>query len=278
MAKILEYISLNYTWFLVGAIIIVLAIIGHYAEKSNFGQEKSDTSTEDKNKNKNKKIDLDKTTLNELISKEDNIDDNENINAQEIFNENSLEDIPSMDEKDNSDISFQNTENNSNESISNETVSNDLNELNDNLFDQTIEPNDKINTEILEVDSNDVQLGEPISNEVNLTEDNVNANEILNSVSNETPIENINNEITNTSQDDSTKNMDLIEEQFENFDKQFETIIPKKDLGEEFIDNVDDISLDQTQTINTEDIPDLDDVDLPEIRDVNISDNDIWKF
>ena len=38
MAKILEYIMLNYTWFLGGAILILLAIIGSYADKTNFGQ------------------------------------------------------------------------------------------------------------------------------------------------------------------------------------------------------------------------------------------------
>lgn len=40
MAEILEYITANYTWFLGGAIIILLAIIGSYADKTNFGQGK----------------------------------------------------------------------------------------------------------------------------------------------------------------------------------------------------------------------------------------------
>ncbi len=38
MAKVLEYIMSNYIWFLGGAIIILLAIIGSYADKTNFGQ------------------------------------------------------------------------------------------------------------------------------------------------------------------------------------------------------------------------------------------------
>lgn len=41
MKTFLEYIMLNYTWFLGGAIIILLAIIGSYADKTNFGQGKS---------------------------------------------------------------------------------------------------------------------------------------------------------------------------------------------------------------------------------------------
>ena len=41
MKTFLEYISLNYTWFLGGAIIILLAIIGSYADKTNFGEGKT---------------------------------------------------------------------------------------------------------------------------------------------------------------------------------------------------------------------------------------------
>lgn len=40
MEQILEYIVLNYTWFLGVAIVILLAIIGYYAEKTNFAQGK----------------------------------------------------------------------------------------------------------------------------------------------------------------------------------------------------------------------------------------------
>lgn len=47
MKAILEYIMLNYTWLLGGAIIILLAIIGSYADKTNFGQGKP---KEDENK------------------------------------------------------------------------------------------------------------------------------------------------------------------------------------------------------------------------------------
>lgn len=37
MDKIIEYISVNYTWILAGIILILLAIIGRYAEATNFG-------------------------------------------------------------------------------------------------------------------------------------------------------------------------------------------------------------------------------------------------
>ena len=40
MNEIIEYILANYTWIIGGAIIIFLAIIGFYADKTNFGQGK----------------------------------------------------------------------------------------------------------------------------------------------------------------------------------------------------------------------------------------------
>ena len=38
MTQVLEYIKQNYTLFLFVAIIILLAVIGYYADKTNFGQ------------------------------------------------------------------------------------------------------------------------------------------------------------------------------------------------------------------------------------------------
>ena len=50
MINILEYINENYTLFLGGAIIILLAIIGSYADKTNFGQGKTKENNNDNNK------------------------------------------------------------------------------------------------------------------------------------------------------------------------------------------------------------------------------------
>ena len=47
MNTILEYIVSNYTWILCGIIIILLAIIGSYADKTNFGQGKQNKSSEE---------------------------------------------------------------------------------------------------------------------------------------------------------------------------------------------------------------------------------------
>ena len=59
MESILEYIMLNYTWFLGGSIVIILAIIGSYADKTNFGQgnKKEELNTRE-NSNFNEQVTL----------------------------------------------------------------------------------------------------------------------------------------------------------------------------------------------------------------------------
>ena len=50
MTQMLEYIMQNYALFLGGAILILLAIIGYYADKTNFGQGKNVQNKEDSEK------------------------------------------------------------------------------------------------------------------------------------------------------------------------------------------------------------------------------------
>jgi len=49
MAEIIEYVTQNYIWFLGGMIVILLAIIGSYADKTNFGQKKIKSKKEKTN-------------------------------------------------------------------------------------------------------------------------------------------------------------------------------------------------------------------------------------
>ena len=64
METFLEYIQANYTWFILGLIIILLAIIGSYADKTNFGQGKQDDDTEDDFKDLN----IENKRINDLVS------------------------------------------------------------------------------------------------------------------------------------------------------------------------------------------------------------------
>ncbi len=63
MKTFLEYIMLNYTWFLGGAIIILLAIIGSYADKTNFGQGK----TKEDDSEKLRELQLEKLKLQQQL-------------------------------------------------------------------------------------------------------------------------------------------------------------------------------------------------------------------
>lgn len=64
MNQILEYIVTHYAWFLGGAILVLLAIIGYYADKTNFGQGKNIGSEKDKSK------DITNMRLSEAIGEE----------------------------------------------------------------------------------------------------------------------------------------------------------------------------------------------------------------
>ena len=52
MQSIMEYILANYAWILFFSIIILLAIIGYYADKTNFGQGKVNQNIDNVNRYK----------------------------------------------------------------------------------------------------------------------------------------------------------------------------------------------------------------------------------
>lgn len=105
MTEILEYISLNYTWFLIGAIIILLAIIGSYADKTNFGQGKDKLNLDDTpNKDLEESLDL----LDNVV------DNNLNLNAQN--------EVKSNDENKESEVQGSNINNNTNNDINNNNI------------------------------------------------------------------------------------------------------------------------------------------------------------
>lgn len=73
--------------------------------------------------------------------------------------------------------------------------------------------------------------------------------------------------------------LDESEEIFENFEKEFNELLPKKEIiDDDLLEEINSLSLDKTQKINISDIPDVDDVDLPEIKTLSKEQEDIWKF
>lgn len=303
MTEIIEYITSNYTWFLGGAIIIVLAIIGYYADKTNFGQGKSKLKNEQDNK-KQDKFELDKIANDNLKEIEDE-DNQEIINAKEIFEENSLEDIPNDEYSNSEDLNkeYYNIFDENNKII-NENEEDEYNFNPDNVFIPDDSNSNQSEDLLFSPELNDLEINNfngDIQNQNNNILDNIsNVNQESQLYNNELTDTLINNDEEKTNQelnlDLLTSNKDnelkipinieenktddqMIQANFEKFDEQFNTIIPKKEIvNSELLEDIDELSLDKSKKFTIDDIPDLDDVDLPEIRETKISENDIWKF
>ena len=69
MIQILEYIAQNYTLFLSVLVLILLAIIGYYADKTNFGQGKN----QEKEPKETKENIEEQKTLNDAIKSNDSL-------------------------------------------------------------------------------------------------------------------------------------------------------------------------------------------------------------
>ena len=78
MENIIEYIMQNYTWIIGGSIIILLAVIGYYADKTNFGQGYNKVKDEEPEE---ELIDLSHVKLSSLVEKKENNEINSNNNV-----------------------------------------------------------------------------------------------------------------------------------------------------------------------------------------------------
>lgn len=85
MISILEYIMSHYTLFLGGAIIILLAIIGRYADKTNFGQGKTKESNQEKTKEveESNKFDTLQAAVENMQDKEIQLSNTKEVNVTE---------------------------------------------------------------------------------------------------------------------------------------------------------------------------------------------------
>lgn len=216
MEAFLEYIMMNYTWFLGGAIIILLAIIGYYADETNFGQGK----------------------------------ENDQKNNNQIQNENEME-------KGISEVIESNQQQLAQQPIQ-ETILNQPNDITEN--NTLVDSNNENISEVIEPNQNQIEQ-QPI--------EDVTLNQSVNTI--ETNVQNdLNNQ--NVTQTD-------FETQFEEFDKEFEEILPQKEtIDDELLDEIDNLSFDKTQKIDISDISNFDDVELPKIKTMKTEEQDIWKF
>lgn len=116
MNQVLEYITQNYTLFLVGAIVILLAVIGYYADKTNFGQRKSNENEDNKDLKKIEDADFEEpkeSVIPETLLEEDNKEQleyetkkseeiqNKELNDIESTNDDVLTHVPQLNKEDN---------------------------------------------------------------------------------------------------------------------------------------------------------------------------------
>jgi len=181
MIQILEYIKQNYTLFLIGLVLILLAIIGYYADKTIFGQEKNkDQKLKEIDEDTKKIINNDQEEQKNILVTEEN---NEIIRTEEqketsVYN--SSKEIKETEENRN----FQNNEQqkeqskieeikeNSNVGLSGETSSLEENisiQSNDTRLEEQSEEINSIEEQgIIENDFSDEEQNEFFDNEIDL--------------------------------------------------------------------------------------------------------------
>ena len=119
-----------------------------------------------------------------------------------------------------------------------------------------------------------VTLKEYLESQKTVEQTPTNEIENMNSVETQQP------EVTNVNEENSNNQSQTIiaEENFEKFDKEFNELLPKKEIVDgDLLNEIENLSLDRTQKIKLTDIPDLDDVELPKIKSMP-KEEDIWKF
>jgi len=180
MEAIVEYIITNSTWFIGGIIIVLLAVIGWYADKTNFGQGKQNTEY---NKGEN---------VNSVNNINNNVD--KPITHQTVSN-----DAPKTDDsKLFGVIDEMFTENNSVNAIGNNINSNTSGDITTDLYGDGLLTN---------FSSNDMDLKNTLSTQENA--------KIIDNFSNI----DVNNYVQNTSnqefQSDVDKNYEILNEEFD---------------------------------------------------------------
>jgi len=238
MTQLLEYITQNYTLFLFGAIIILLAVIGYYAEKTNFGQGKVDKTKDEVTGNKEIYI---KNTGSMNIT--NNVEDSSKINIGNSTQDNT----ENLVQTESNAIANINPDENlvNNEAINSETNSKENNE---NVTELVEEKEESVNPII-----------DAIHKELNLVSNDV----IFN-------VEEIKKKETKNKKREEAFNK--FSDQFDAL------LPEKEIISDDLLSEIDDLELGKTQKFNLKDFKRFDNIKLPRISDTVTEDQDIWKF
>lgn len=210
MTQIIDFVTMYAAWIIGGIVLISLAVVGYFADKTNFGQGKktnfndatSDVALESgmqPNFISNNTLDIDNEK--NSVDKQDNLQDTSNVdNVQEYIVPENLAPVEEMNEG-----LMQNQ-------------------------DQVVEQQPEL-----------VENFEKI--------------------------------------DYQNENSLLIDENFNKFNEEFDSILPKKEIiNDDLLNDIDELELGKTQKIDPLNVPNLGDIELPKIKPLVEQEQDIWKF
>ena len=254
MKQVLEYIMQNYTLFLGGIVLILLAIIGYYADKTNFGQGKS---LEKKDSKEPEKKDPDQ----EETKKPNDSKERTLIIIRQRYSCVGIE--ITIDQANEKEILSDNemSAHTTTEEIAGVSGSNYFNivDIDKTNLEDTINAgplSEEESKQIIDIPNEGDNKQNGVSDyDVNLIDSNSN--------------------FVVEKKDASLLN----DEEFNRFNEEFNSILPKKELiNTDLLSDIDDLELGRTQKIDLSDIPDLDDIELPKIKQLSSEEQDIWKF
>lgn len=222
MSQVLDFILEYSVWIIGSGILVILAVIGYYADKTNFGQGKNSEIETQKN--------LDEVRLMDVVQEKTTKNDDK---TQKIIEKNNINDILSDKQKLN---------------VSQETIK--VEHIDNSLTDKI-----DLNSSMTDIYKNNAV--EALAKDKSL--ETVEEKMVIN----------------------KTSKPKLTDEEvaFNKFEKEFETLLPRKEvIKDDLLSDIDELELGKTQKIKLNEVPDLDDIDLPKIKKFASSEQDIWKF
>lgn len=238
MTQVLEYIMQNYTLFLFVAILILLAVIGYYAEKTNFGQGKVDKIKEQKNPDSEK--DLKNTRLMNVVNSSE-------INSQNNIVSDVRNNTENLVEEQNNTISNVNYNENL---INDKTINVQTNSMgNTQNVNESIEGKKETENPIIDAIHKELNL---VSNDVIFNEEEIKKKEIKNK-----------------------KREEAFNKFSDEFDA---LLPKREIISDDLLSEIEDLELGKTQKFNLKDLKRFDNIKLPRISDTVTEDQDIWKF
>lgn len=242
MTSIIEYITQNYFLILFFVVLILLAVIGYFAEKAN-----------DKQREKNKE---------EISNQSDDELDQRNIEGM-IFDSHTGKLVKAEEIEKNKE----------NETLIEQTQISNPNEENPNVQQEKITD---INIDSSQVSNIEEEQISPSEVGFDSRFDTFNDNEENIVQMNSEDLEQMEPK-SESSIKEVQKSDDFIAN-VNDFDLEFDSLLPKKEIIDtDLLNDIDNLELDKTQKIDLSGIPDLDNIDLPKIKQMP-EDDDIWKF